>query len=55
MAGATTRLHASLDAYQRESGMQTTWMVRLTWVITVLTAIMLLAVVVQIVMAARAA
>jgi hypothetical protein len=54
MEDATTRLRETIDAYQRVSSRQTTWMLGLTWLIAVLTVVMLAAAVVQIVTAARA-
>jgi hypothetical protein len=53
IADAATRLHTTIDSYQQESSRQTNSMLLLTKVIAWLTAIMLVAVVVQIVMALR--
>jgi hypothetical protein len=54
ISDAATRLHATIGTYQQQSTRQTESMLRLTWVIAVLTGIMLFAVVVQIVLVLRA-
>jgi 4-hydroxybenzoate polyprenyltransferase len=45
---ATDALHASIKEFNAQSGRQTKQMLRLTWVMAVLTAVMLLGLVIQI-------
>ncbi len=45
---STDALHASIKEFNAQSGRQTEQMLRLTWVMAVLTAVMLLGLVVQI-------
>ena len=47
MQDATTRLRETIDAYQRVSGTQTAWLLRLTWLIAVLAAAALVAAFIQ--------
>ncbi len=47
-SAATNALHETIKQFNEATGKQTTTLVRLTWAITVLTAVMLIAVLTQI-------
>jgi hypothetical protein len=53
VSDATVKLHTSIDAFQQETSDQTAWMLRLTWAIAVLTAIMAVGLAAQIWIAVR--